>query len=43
MQRLRALEREFSMLRNDKNSELFMTWTQFAGDAHSSQVEFSKN
>ena len=32
-------EREFSTLRNDQNSELFMAWTQLAGDAHSSRVD----
>ena len=30
------LEREFSTLRNDQNSELFMASGQLAGDAHSS-------
>ena len=36
-------EREFSTLRNDKNSELFMAWTQLAGDAHSSRVDCTYN
>ena len=36
-------EREFSTLRNDQNSELFMAWTQLAGDAHSSRVVCTYN
>ena len=36
-------EREFSTLRNDQNSELFMAWTQLAGDAHSSRVDCTYN
>ena len=37
------LEREFSRLRNDENSELFMVWTQLAGDAHSSRIDCRYN
>ena len=37
------LEREFSTLRNDQNSELFMAWIQLAGDAHSSRVDCPYN
>ena len=36
-------ERTFSTLRNDQNSELFMAWTQLAGDSHSSQVNYAYN
>ena len=35
------LEREFSTLRKDQDSELFMAWIQLAGDAHSSRVDCS--
>ena len=37
------LESEFSTLKNDQNSELFMAWTQLAGDAHSSRVDCPYN